>query len=82
MANTMEGKEKAPAIDHRILAAVERNGQYLGLTEWLQKHRPDRSQPRGCRSGSHALNAGREAGPVIGVWRFSRHQAIPQGGSR
>ena len=46
MANTMEGKEKAPAIDHRILAAVERNGQYLGLTEWLQKHRPDRSQTR------------------------------------
>lgn len=26
-----------PVIDRRLLAAAERNGEYLGLTEWLQE---------------------------------------------
>lgn len=36
--DAVEVKEQAPKIDSRILAAVERNRQYLGLTEWLEQY--------------------------------------------
>lgn len=45
MADTTEANDRAPAIDNRILAAVERNGRYLGLMEWLQRYQPEHQQP-------------------------------------
>lgn len=37
---------QASAIDRRILASVERHGEYLGLTEWLEKYgREPQSEP-------------------------------------
>ena len=30
--------QEVPAIDQRLLAAAQRNGEYLGLTEWLEQY--------------------------------------------
>jgi hypothetical protein len=30
--------QEVPVIDQRLLAAVERNVEFLGLTEWLEKY--------------------------------------------
>lgn len=38
MEKSCEITQEVPVIDQRILAAVERNGEYLGLTEWLERH--------------------------------------------
>lgn len=38
MKKAIDVTQEVPAIDQRILAAVERNGEYLGLTEWLSKY--------------------------------------------
>ncbi len=30
--------QEVPVIDQRLLAAVERNVEFLGLTEWLEQY--------------------------------------------
>jgi hypothetical protein len=46
MAKAMDSSDKIPTIDNRILAAIKRNQEYLGLTEWLVRY----SEPAGSRS--------------------------------
>ena len=43
MDNASDKTKEYPVIDRRLLAAAERNGEYLGLTEWLEQfaqHQP------------------------------------------
>ena len=39
MENILQAKERPPPnIDNRILEAVKRNRQYLGLSDWLERY--------------------------------------------
>jgi hypothetical protein len=44
MIKATEATDSTPAIDRRILSAVERNLQYLELTEWLEAYRATRER--------------------------------------
>ena len=46
MAKAMDSTDKIPTIDNRILAAIKRNQEYLGLQEWLVLH----AEPAGPRT--------------------------------
>jgi hypothetical protein len=46
MAELIDGTVNISTIDNRILAAIERNQDYLGLKEWLGRYgKPAEKEP-------------------------------------